>query len=366
MNKKSRKPVCQRGRVICAMSGGVDSSIAAAILKRKGYDVVGVFMKFWAPRQARGKQLENKCCSAEAQADARKVAAKLNIPLYTLNFEKEFKKRVVDYFVEEHKRGQTPNPCVECNRWIKFKFLMEKALGLKADYIATGHYARIKDGRLFVARDKQKDQSYFLWTLIQKQLKKILFPIGNYTKKEVRAMAQKWDLLVFEKRESQEICFIYTSVEEFLKKQIKTKKGPIITIKGEKVGEHEGLAFYTIGQRKGIKIGGIGPFYVVDKDFKNNALIVAKSEHAPELYKKEMMVEKVNWISGPPAGKKPKLPLRCEVKIRYLHPAVSATIYQLPNTRYKIQFTKPQRAITPGQSAVFYKQNEVLGGGIIC
>ena len=354
------------------MSGGVDSSVAAAVLKNQGYDVVGVFMKFWTPPQERGKQLENKCCSAEAQADARKVAAKLNIPLYTLNFEKEFKKRVVDYFVEEHKRGRTPNPCVECNRWIKFKFLMEKALQLKANYVSTGHYVRTKDGRLFVARDKQKDQSYFLWTLTQKQLKKILFPIGDYTKKEVKKMAKKWDLPVFEKRESQEICFIATTVEKFLKRALPAEAptdvgaGPIITTKGGKVGEHEGLAFYTIGQRKGIRIGGIGPFYVVDKDFKNNALIVAKSEHALELYKKETMVKKVSWTSGLPAGKEPKLPLRCKVKIRYLHPAASATIYQLPNTRYKIQFTKPQRAITPGQSAVFYKRNEVLGGGIIC
>lgn len=360
MNKKSRKPACplrseasQQGRVICAMSGGVDSSIAAAILKRKGYDVIGLFLNM------------HQNCSPK---DAQKVAKKLNIPLKILNVRKEFKKRVVDYFVEESKRGQTPNPCVECNRWIKFKFLMEKALELKADYIATGHYARIKFVNskqirysLITAKDKQKDQSYFLWTLTQKQLKKILFPIGDYTKKEVRAMAQKWDLLVFEKRESQEICFIYTSVEEFLKKQIKTKKGPIITIKGEKVGEHEGLTFYTIGQRKGIKIGGIGPFYVVDKDFKNNALIVAKSEHAPELYKKETMVEKVSWISG-----KPKFPLKCKIKIRYLTPAVPATMFNVQSLKYKVLFANRQRAVTPGQSAVFYKRNEVLGGGIIC
>lgn len=368
MNKKSRKPACplrskasQRGRVICAMSGGVDSSIATAILKRKGYDVIGLFLNM------------HQNCSPK---DAQKVAKKLNIPLKILNVRKEFKKRVIDYFVEESKRGQTPNPCVECNRWIKFKFLMEKALELKADYIATGHYVRLRRisrrlTRLITAKDKQKDQSYFLWTLTQKQLKKILFPIGDYTKKEVKKMAQKWDLLVFEKRESQEICFIATTVEKFLKRVLPAEAptsvgaGPIITIKGEKVGEHEGLAFYTIGQRKGIKIGGIGPFYTVDKDFKNNALIVAKSEHAPELYKKEMMVEKVSWISGPVAGKKPKLPLRCKVKIRYLHPANPATIKK-SEKKLKVIFDEPQRAITSGQSAVFYKRNEVLGGGIIC
>lgn len=339
------------------MSGGVDSSIAAAILKKKGYEVVGVFMKFW---KEPGRSKENKCCSAEAQADARKVAAKLDIPFYTLNFEKEFKKRVVDYLVREYKEGRTPNPCIECNRWIKFKFLMEKAVKLKADYISTGHYARIEKGKLLTAKDKQKDQSYFLWTLTQKQLKRTLFPIGDYTKNQVRAMAKKWDLPVFEKRESQEICFISTNLCEFLQKRIGVNKGSIITTKGEKVGEHQGLAYYTLGQRKGIKIGGIGPFYVVNKDFKNNALIVAKSEHAPELYKKEMVVEKVNWISE----KKPKLPLRCKVKIRYLHPSVPGTAKRAGQV-LKVMFNRPQRAVTAGQSAVFYKRNKVLGGGVI-
>ena len=323
------------------MSGGVDSSIAAAILKRKGYEVIGLFLDM------------HKNCSSK---DAKKVANKLNIPLRILDIRKEFKKRVVDYFVEEYKKGRTPNPCVECNRWIKFKFLLEKALTLKADYITTGHYTRIRDGSLLAAKDKQKDQGYFLWTLTQKQLKKTLFPIGDYTKKEVRKMAKRWDLLVFEKRESQEVCFIDTNLCEFLRKRIGPNKGSIITVKGEEVGKHEGLAFYTIGQRKGIKIGGIGPFYVVDKDFKNNALIVAKSEYAPELYKKEMIIEKVNWVSG----KKPKLPLQCKVKIRYLHPTTLATIRD-----NKVIFDKKQRAVTPGQSAVFYKQNKVLGGGII-
>ena len=351
------------------MSGGVDSSIAAAILKRKGHEVIGVFMKFWIPRpayrrgrQARDKQLENKCCSAEAQADARKIATKLNIPFYTLNFEKEFKKRVVDYFIKEYKVGRTPNPCVECNRWIKFGFLMEKAMGLKADYIATGHYARAKNGKLFTAKDKQKDQSYFLWTLTQKQLKRTLFPAGDYTKKQVRAMAKKWDLSVFKKKDSQEICFIHKSVEDFLRKRIKTKRGDIITVDNKKVGEHEGLVFYTIGQRKGIKIGGIGPFYVVEKDFKNNTLIVAKSEHASELHKKEMIVENVNWIN------KVKLTLRCRTKIRYLTEAMPCIVmnHELGIMNHvRVIFDKPQRAITPGQSAVFYKGNEVLGGGII-
>lgn len=354
------------------MSGGVDSSVAAALLKKQGYEVVAVFMKFWSEG---GLERENKCCSAEAQADARKVAAQLGIPLYTLNLEKEFKRKVVDYLIEEYKKGKTPNPCVECNKWIKFKFLLKKALELKADFVATGHYARISQNakckiyKLLTAKDKTKDQSYFLWTLTQKQLKRILFPVGDYTKQKVRAMAKKFNLPVFEKRESQEICFISNAdLRGFLKSRIDPEKGPIVTVDGKKVGEHEGLAFYTIGQRKGIKIGGIGPFYVADKDFKNNALIVAKSEQAPELFKKETVVKKVNWISG----REPKFPLRCRVKIRYLHPANSAIINKIQDTpavagrtRYKIQFAKPQRAITSGQSAVFYSRNELLGGGII-
>ena len=353
-------------KVICAMSGGVDSSVAAALLKKQGYDVIGLFLNM------------HQNFNSE---DAEKVAKKLNIPLKILDVRKEFKKRVVDYLIREYKEGKTPNPCVECNRWIKFKFLMEKAMALKADFIATGHYARLRREfpisnfqfpiKLLKAKDKHKDQSYFLWTLTQDWLRRILFPIGDYTKKEVKEMAKKWGLPIFGKRESQEICFVNTNLHKFLETRIHTKKGSIITVKGEKVGEHEGLAFYTIGQRKGIGVGGIGPFYVVDKDFKNNTLIVAKSEYAPELYKKEMLVEKVNWTrldSQRPALAQradARQGFRCRVKIRYLHSAVPATIFKIQNSRFKIKFDKKQRAITPGQSAVFYKRSEILGGGVI-
>lgn len=343
MNKRP-KPACRRGRVIAAMSGGVDSSIAAALLKRKGCDVVGVFILMH----------ENS-----NPTDAKRVAIKLNIPFYVLNVQKEFKKRVVDYFINEYKKGNTPNPCVECNRWIKFRFLLEKAMALKADYIATGHYARVKNGKLLAAKDKTKDQSYFLWKLNQRQLNKILFPIGDYTKAEVRAMAKKFGLFVFKKEDSQEICFMNTDLRGFLKNApacrqagIQAEKGPLIMTDGKKVGEHEGLAFYTIGQRKGIKIGGIGPFYVVEKDFKNNALIVSNSEK--DLFKKEMIVKNINWISGKSYTGK------CKIKIRSMTPMFSATI-----KKNRVIFDKKQRAITPGQSAVFYRKNEVLGGGII-
>jgi len=341
------------------MSGGVDSSIAAALLKKNGYEVVGLFISMHEKSNP---------------ADARKVAKKLNIPFRVLDVRKEFKKRIIDYLINEYKKGNTPNPCVECNRWIKFNFLIREMLKLKADFIATGHYARIQrnskfkiqNSKLLVARDKAKDQSYFLWTLKRKQLAKNIFPIGDYTKEQVRGLAKKFGLPVFDKKDSQEICFIDTDLHKFLETRIVTNKGPIVTVDGKRVGEHKGLIFYTIGQRKGIEIGGIGParhgkpglgvaggpFYVVRKDFKNNALIVSKSEK--DLLRKEMSVKNINWISGKQyIGK-------CKVKIRSMAPMVSVTI-----NKNKIIFNKPQRAITPSQSAVFYKNNEVLGGGII-
>jgi tRNA-specific 2-thiouridylase len=322
MKIRGRNAAYQKSRVICAMSGGVDSSVSAAILKRNGYDVVGVFI------------IMNENSNP---ADAKEVAKKLNIPFEVLDEKREFRKRVVDYFINEYKKGRTPNPCVECNKWIKFRF----------PNMATGHYARVKNGRLFVAKDKQKDQSYFLWTLKQNQLKRILFPIGDYTKKEVREMAKKWDLPVFNKKDSQNICFTVP------RQSFQAKAGLIITVDGKKVGEHKGLVFYTIGQRKGIKIGGTGPYYVIRKDFKDNILIVSKSEK--DLLSKEMTVKNINWISGKAyAGK-------CKVKIRSTAPMVWAIV-----KKNKVVFDKLQRAITSGQSAVFYQQNRVLGGGIIC
>jgi len=337
-------------RVIAAMSGGVDSSVVAAILKNRGYNVVGVFINM-------GKHSNS--------IDARKVAKILNIPFYILNVQNEFKKRVVDYFIKENKKGNTPNPCVECNRYIKFKFLMEKALQLKADYVATGHYARIKKGlpvgrqenyKLLTAKDTKKDQSYFLWTLKQNQLKKILFPIGNYTKEEVRRLAKKIKLPVAEKRGSQDVCFTVP------RQSFQAKAGPIITTEGEKKGKHKGLAFYTIGQRKGIEVEGVGPFYVVNKDFKKNALIVGQSDFNEALFKKEMIVKNVNWLGGKPFSGK------CKVKIRSMAKPVPARVMNYESrikNCVKIIFNENQRAITSGQSAVFYSKDEVLGGGVI-
>ncbi len=352
-------------RVICAMSGGIDSSVAAALLKRAGFDVIGVFMKFWtAPSQDKLQGHWNRCCSPEAEKRAREVASCLSIPFYVYRFEREFKKRIVDYFLKEYKEGRTPNPCVVCNKKIKFGLLLEKALKLEADYVATGHYAmlqrtRDKKARLFKGKDKNKDQSYFLWQLNQKQLKHILFPIENYTKTETKRLVKKFKLPVSGVPESQEVCFIQTTVNNFLKKYLKSKPGRIIDTEGKIINEHEGLHFYTIGQRRGIKLPG-GPYYVLDKNLKKDLLIVTKNEK--DLYKKELVVKNINWISG----NGPKLSLKIKAKIRYRHKASLATIEnKLKTKNCKLIFNKPQRAITPGQSVVFYKGREVLGGGII-
>jgi len=371
-------------RVVVAMSGGVDSSVAAALLKRAGFDVVGVFMKFWSDPEKNGLTgVWNRCCSPEAEKRARKVASILKIPFYVLNFEKEFKREIVDYFLREYKKGTTPNPCVVCNKEIKFGLLLNKALELDADFIATGHYARLgretSKYKLLRGKDRQKDQSYFLWMLGQRQLKKILFPVGNYTKTQVRNLAKKFGLPVLNIPESQEICFIRTCTNDFLKRYLKEKPGKIVDIKGRVIGEHKGLWFYTIGQRKGIKLAQ-GPYYVLQKDLKNNLLIVTKNEK--DLEKKELIARNVKWISG----KTPKFPLKVKAKIRYRHPSVLATIESSENKTVRVVFEKPQRAITPGQSVVFYssvdlstlssteveplakveKIQEVLGGGIIC
>jgi tRNA-specific 2-thiouridylase len=353
-------------KVICAMSGGLDSSVAAALLKRAGFNVIGVFMKFWSEPGENGLVgASNRCCSPEAEVRARKVAKILNIPFYVFDFSKEFKERIVDYFLEGYKKGITPNPCVVCNKEIKFGLLLEKALKLDADFVATGHYARkiqnpkSKIQKLLMAKDKEKDQSYFLWMLNQKQLKRILFPIGDLTRKEVENLAKKFKLPVLKAKKSVEICFIQTTTNDFLKKYLKEKPGKIFDNKGKILGEHKGLWFYTIGQRKGILLSD-GPYFVLDKDLKKNVLIVTKNER--DLYKKELICKNVNWISG----KVPKLPLKIKAKIRYRQkPALAIITKNLEARTYKLLFSKPQRAITPGQSVVFYKGQELLGGGII-
>ena len=351
------------------MSGGVDSSVAALLLKNKGYDVVGAFMKGWfwsGPDASVGVN-----CAEEDARDARRVAGVLGIPFYVFDFESEFKKEVVDYMIGEYAVGRTPNPDVMCNREIKFGLFLKKTLALGADYIATGHYVQLKRNNpnfkrssangifsVLMAKDKNKDQSYFLWTLTQKQLKHCLFPIGNYTKHHIRAIAGKYNLPTAEKPDSQGVCFVgEIDVAGFLKEKLGKNPGPILTLAGKKIGIHDGLSFYTIGQRRGIgSTGGGVPYYVVSKDERKNALIVAEAEN-PALFSKELTIKDINWISW----KQPKLPLQCLARIRYRQPLQKATI-----NKYSIVFDEPQRAVTPGQSAVFYiKTGEMLGGGII-
>ena len=343
------------------MSGGVDSSVAAFLLKKKGYNAVGVYIKGWSLTD----------CAEEDARDARRVAAKLRIPFYVFNFENEFKKAVVDYMVSGYAKGETPNPDVMCNREIKFGLFLKKALALGADYIATGHYVRKVGDKLVQAKDGNKDQSYFLWTLTQEQLKHCLFPIGEYIKPKIRALAKKYKLPTAEKPDSQGVCFVgEINVAEFLKSKLGKNPGPILTLSGEKVGVHDGLSFYTIGQRKGIGlIGGGVPYYVVSKNAGKNTLIVAEAED-PVLFSNKLSVKNVNWIPG----EAPKLPLQCLARIRYRQPLQKATLMKCETRnmkngsgfRLQVLFDVPQRAVTPGQSAVFYKKDSmILGGGII-
>lgn len=341
------------------MSGGVDSSVAAALIKERGMEAIGVFMRLY-PGSLRG-----------SEKGARKVAKILGIPFYVLNFEEEFKKKVIDYFLREYKKGRTPNPCVVCNKEIKFGLLLEEVKKMRGDFLATGHYVKkseVKSQKLKViykllrGRDREKDQSYFLWQLNQKQLRHTLSPIGDYTKKEVRDLARKFKLPVLDLPESQEVCFIKDSCNDFLTRYFKPKPGKVVNTRGKVIGQHQSLWLYTIGQRKGIGLSE-GPWYVMDKDFKRNILVVTKKKK--DLEKKELVAENVNWISD----KEPKLPLKIKAKIRYRHKMAKAVLTQ--NSKLKAQnyikviFEKPQRAITPGQSVVFYQGEELLGGGII-
>jgi tRNA-specific 2-thiouridylase len=346
------------------MSGGVDSSAAAAILKEQGFDVFGVFFHFWAektPDQIR----ENVCCSLAAEEDARRVAAKLGIKFYTLNLETDFKKLVVDEFINEYSLGRTPNPCVVCNRQIKFGAALEKVRVLGADYLATGHFARVEvDERgvahLFKGRDEKKDQSYFLHQLTQEQLRQVLFPVGQLTKNEVRAIAKKFDLPTAGKRESQEVCFIPDGhLDKFLKKYIPMNRGSIFDFAAKKkIGEHDGLFHYTLGQRRGLGMSG-GPWYVLKIDAEQNILWVARDL---ELLKSRVFkVEKVNWL----AGAAPVKPFEADCRVRYATAEARATITPIGKTACKVEFAENQLAITPGQSAVFWDGDECLGGGVI-
>ncbi len=351
------------------MSGGVDSSVAAMLLKERGYDTVGVTLRMWVdPLSEEKAGAEAKsCCSYEAVLDAQKVAALLGIPHYVLNMKDEFYDHIVCNFTSEYLSGRTPNPCVECNRTVKFSNLLQKARGLGIDLLATGHYARIeydpeKDYyKLLKGRDRQKDQSYMLYVLTQEELKSAIFPLGEMTKKEIREIAEKGNLKVAGKEESQEICFIpdndYRSFMERMCPEA-VRPGDIVSTSGEKLGRHQGIAFYTIGQRKGLGITYSEPLYVVGIDAANNQVIVGTEK---EIYSSGMVVERLNYISGNP----PQKAVPVEAKIRYRAPAVPAILYPPEKDTARLVFETQQKAVTPGQSAVFYKGEEVLGGGLI-
>lgn len=354
----------ERKKVLVGMSGGVDSSVAAKLLKDEGYEVAGVFLNFWKDEGTDAS--ENKCCSLESLIDARKVAAKIGIPLYTLDFSSEFKKTVVDNFLLEYASGNTPNPCIVCNKKIKVGRLIKYATAMGYDYVATGHYLKIehKKGKhkLYKAKDGTKDQTYFLYTFNQEELSRLLFPLGKYNKSQVRNLAKKHDLSVASKAESQDICFLSGSHNNFLKKYLDLSPGPI-TLRDtqEVIGEHSGLPLYTIGQRRGIEIGGTGPYYVADFDYDKNILYVVRNWNEDILYKKSLEAVEVNWLSGEDRVKD----LTCEAVIRYGHKSEKCLVKRKSKKQYLVEFEKKQRAITPGQSIVFYSKNELLGGGTI-
>ena len=350
-------------RVVVAMSGGVDSSVAAALLVEQGYEVIGVMLRLWSES---GQETHNRCCTPDAVALARRVAAKLEIPFYAIDAKKVFRNEVVEYFIDGYTNGITPNPCLVCNRRIRWGFLLDKAVSLGARYLATGHYARLdhnKHGRISLLRaiDRAKDQSYVLHMLNQAQLGHTLLPLGGITKSQVRQIARDFDLPVSEHYESQDLCFLGNgSYREFLLRNASylDKPGLIIKGNGTHLGVHQGQAFYTIGQRKGLGISAPHPLYVLEKDIRTNVIVVGQKE---ELGKVELKAESVNWISGDP----PKTPFHAQIKIRYKSSAVRGFVTPHDATRFHIGFEKPLRDITPGQAAVLYADDRCLGGGII-
>ncbi len=343
------------------MSGGVDSSVSAALLKDQGYSVAGFFMKNFG--DTFGLKV-SECPWLQDREDAMRVAAKLDIPFETLDFEEEYKNQVLDYFFREYEAGRTPNPDVMCNSQIKFGVFLDTAFALGADMIATGHYARKSaSGELLKGIDQNKDQSYFLYRLNQAQLSKVLFPVGGYTKPEVRQLAKKFGLPNHDKRDSQGVCFIgHIDLRTFLSQKIKDKPGKIVTIEGQVVGEHQGLFWYTIGQRKGINVGGTGPYYVVAKDFDANQLIVTNDAKDERLFSSKVVIDDISWVSGT----EPDLSETYECRARYREKLTECTVKAAGDGTLAVNFGTPQWAVAPGQSVVIYDGDACLGGGIIC
>lgn len=352
--------------VYVGLSGGVDSSVTAALLKEQGHTVVGVYMKNWS------QDLPGLPCPwKDDYQDAKRVAVQLGIDFKMYDFETEYRQKVVDYMIDEYKAGRTPNPDVMCNQEVKFKLFLDTALDDGADKIATGHYARVKDGQLLTAANKEKDQTYFLYRVSQAALEKSLMPIGDFvTKDDVRAMAKKLGLATAEKKDSQGICFVgKVGIRDFLSQYVTTEPGPIIEQNGMTVGEHDGAIFYTIGQRHGLNVGGGLPYYVIGKDMEKNEVYVTTNLDDENLWKKSLMLTDVHWING-----QPDLDRSYQIRTRYRAPLVSGTLHieSLDNAgatysvaTLHIALSEKIRAITPGQSAVIYDGDHVVGGGIV-
>lgn len=355
-----------KAKVIIGMSGGVDSSVAAWLLHEQGYQVEGLFMKNWEQDDEQGY-----CAAAQDLADAQAVCNQLRIPLHTVNFSQEYWQRVFTYFLEEYSKGRTPNPDVLCNKEIKFNAFLHHAQNLGADYIATGHYARCSidngTGYLFKAKDREKDQTYFLHAVDPKALGKSLFPIGDYTKQQVREFARQLGLITQAKKDSTGICFIgERRFKAFLQEFVLAKPGPIKDVQDRVLGQHDGLMFYTLGQRQGLGIGGLRhandePWYVADKDLAANTLYVVQGSQHPRLYSQGLICGPIHWL----ADYAHQLPLTCYAKIRYRQQEQACMISPAQDKQHYVMFSSPQRAVTPGQFIVFYHKNQCLGGATI-
>jgi tRNA-specific 2-thiouridylase len=350
-------------RVVVGMSGGVDSSVTAYLLKQEGYEVIGITLDFL--EESCQLEREDTCCSLQAFMDAREVAEKIGIRHYIVNCKLDFEEKVISCFLNEYLLGRTPNPCIICNPSVKFKILLKKAEEIQAEYIATGHYARVsRQGDRFIIKkafDSHKDQSYFLYRLSQRHLKHLILPLGSLTKEQVRNLAKEIGLKVFKKRESQEICFIPNgNYRDFLQKKLgkKIQSGPILDKNGNVLGTHPGISYYTIGQRKGLGISAQKPLYVTSIDASRNAIIVGQDS---DLYKKEFIACQTNWVSI----QELTYPIEVTAKIRYMHEGEEAKITPIDKDKVKVTFKTPQRAITPGQSVVFYNEDVLVGGGVI-